>query len=879
MEGRKPNVIKFPIRCSSSISIIPYNPLPVPLQDTMALRSLAPNSTEAFTGEVCLKFPPKIVSPGLPALFLDKRRKSNFMDYSAPRLQLQVILFYVLTQATHILLKNLGLPLFVFQILAGMIFRVSDLGDYRYLINRSEDSVAVLGAIGGIGFLFFLFLSGVKMDVSLMFKSGMKAVYFGFLTALVPLLACLIMDNAYYPDDDFFNTNKFFLAVSYAGTSFPVIHNLLSELNILNSELGRLGLSAALIGDMVTLVLTICSLWMKAQGEVGTKRVLQDVGWAILFLVIVVFALRLGIKWMVKHIPKTSQKKDICFYLVILAFLLSPRITQLFHLHPKSGPFILGLVVPDGPPLGSTLVEKLDPIISGLFLPIFATTCGLRVDLASFKKDSKFQINQPIAAVVTLVVKFGVSLALAMFCKMPMRDSLVLAFVMISKGIVEIGYYSSMYDSMVISKPLYAFMIIMNIFIATIVSILVKWLYDPSRKYLCFHKKTIMNSKPNQELRVLGCVHVPGNVNSIINLLNACCPTRESSIALDVLHLVKLSGRATPLFIAHHKQKIMTSDDLYSENVVMAFEQFERDHPEVMSLNVFTAISPPHLMYEDICNLAIDHSTSFIVLPFHQRWYIDRSIESEDQTIRRLNCDILKMAPCSVGILVEGRRKLSSSTFRDTSSSESYSSYNTVVIFVGGKDDREALALAKRISQDKSVSLTVIHLKAKNSIGTILDENDRALDDEMLSGIKGSVNITYLEEQVSDGPETSDFLRSIVEKYQLFIVGRRYKYEDPQTSGLGNWCEFEEIASSKLSGSLSTNKQNKSLIASVERYKSLTLLNLGGLSLELSPELELSSEVSSWIGAGEGGGVMFCGRSTTCDGVTSCSSTKYGKKS
>ncbi|KAL4362088.1 hypothetical protein GQ457_04G000260 [Hibiscus cannabinus] len=757
----------------------------------MALRSLAPNSTEEFTGEVCLKFPPKIVSPGLPALLLDKRRKGNFMDYSAPRLQFQMFIFYVLTQATHILLKNLGLPLFVSQILAGMIVRASNLGDYTYVINRSEDSIAVLGAIGGIGFLFFLFLSGVKMDVSLMFKSGMKAVYFGLLTVLVPLLACLIMNEVYYPGDDFFNTNKFFLAVSYAGTSFPVIHNLLSELNILNSELGRLGLSAALIGDMVTLVLTICSLWMKAHGEVGTKRVLQDVGWAILFLVIVVFVLRPGIKWMVKHIPETSQKKDICFYLVILALMVSPRITQLFHLHPKFGPFILGLVVPDGPPLGSALVEKLDPIISGLFLPIFATTCGLRVDLASFKKGSKFQINQSIESVVTLVVKFGVSLALAMFCKMPMRDSLVLAFVMISKGIVEIGYYSSMYDSMVISKPLYAFMIIMNIFIATIVAILVKWLYDPSRKYLCFHKKTIMNSKPNQELRVLGCVHVPGNVNSIINLLNACCPTRESSIALDVLHLVKLSGRATPLFIAHHKQKITTSDDLYSENVVMAFEQFERDHPEVVSLNIFTAISPPHLMYEDICNLAIEHSTSFIILPFHRRWYIDWSIESEDQTIRSLNCDILKMAPCSVGILVEGRRKLPCSTFRDTSSSESYSSYNIVVIFVGGKDDREALALAKRISQDESVSLTVIHLKAKNSIGTILGENDRVLDDEMLSGIKGSVR--YLEEQVSDGPETSDFLRSIVEDYQLFIVGRRYKCEDPQTLGLGNWCEFEEI--------------------------------------------------------------------------------------
>ncbi|KAK8492614.1 hypothetical protein V6N11_030836 [Hibiscus sabdariffa] len=784
----------------------------------MALRNLAPNSTTWYTGEVCLKFPPKTVSPGLPALLLDKRRKNDIMDYSAPRLQLQTVLFYVLTQATHILLKNLGLPLFVSQILvspclpsidnnffsasnarvcryfflmqAGLILRLLNFGDNRYLFNCSDDSIMVLGAIGGLGFLFFLFLSGVKMDVSLTFKSGTKAVYIGFFTVLVPLLACLITNKVFYPEDNFFNTNKFFLAVSYAGTSFPVIHNLLSELKILNSKLGRLGLSAALIGDMVTLVLTICSLWMKAQGEVGTKRVLQDIGWAILFLVIVVFVLRPGIKWMVKHIPETSQKKDICFYLVILAFMLSPLITKQFHLHAKFGPFILGLVVPDGPPLGSALVEKLDPIISGFFLPIFATTCGLRVDPKSFKKDNTFRINQSIGPVVTLVVKFGVSLALALFCKMPMRDSLALAFVMISKGIVEIGYYSNMFDSMVISKPLYAFMIYMSILIATIVPILVKWLYDPSRKYLCFNKRTIMNSKPNQELQVLGCVHVPGNVNSIINLLNVCCPTRESSLALDVLHLVKLSGRATPLFIAHQKHELMTSDDLYSENVIIAFEQFQRHNPKVVSLNVFTAVSPPNLMYEDICSLAIDHSTCFILLPFHRRWYMDGSIESEDQTIRSLNRNILEMAPCSVGILVEGRRKLSCSTFRDTSSSQSHSSYNIAMIFMGGKDDWEALALAKRISQDKSVSLTIIHLKAKNNIGTILGENDRALDDEMLSGIKG---ITYLEEQVSDGPETLDFLRSIMKDYQLFIVGRRFKCEDPQTSGLKQWCEFEEI--------------------------------------------------------------------------------------
>ncbi|KAK8605382.1 hypothetical protein V6N13_102164 [Hibiscus sabdariffa] len=287
---------------------------------------------------------------------------------------------------------------------------------------------------------------------------------------------------------------------------------------------------------------------------------------------------------------------------------------------------------------------------------------------------------------------------------MPMRDSLALAFVMISKDIVEIGYYSSMSDSMVISKPLYAFMIYMSTLIATIVPILVKWLCDPSRKYLCFHKRTIMNSKLNQELRVLDCVHVPSNVNSIINLLDVCCPTRESSLALDVLHPVKLNGRATPLFVDHQKQELTTSDDSYYENIVIAFKQFERHNAKVVSLNVFTAVSPPNLMYGDICNLAIEHSTSYILLPFHRRWYINGSIESEDQIIRSLNCNILEMAPCSVGILVEGRCKVSCSTFRDTSSSQSYSYYNIVVIFMGGKDDRDALELAKHISQDEALA-------------------------------------------------------------------------------------------------------------------------------------------------------------------------------
>ncbi|KAK6273054.1 hypothetical protein POUND7_010137 [Theobroma cacao] len=137
------------------------------------------------------------------------------------------------------------------------------------------------------------------------------------------------------------------------------------------------------------------------------------------------------------------------------------------------------------------------------------------------------------------------------------------------------------------------------------------------------------------------------------------------------------------------------------------------------------------------CNLAPDKLTSFMLLPFHRRWYINRSIESEDQAIGSLNCSILERAPCSIGILVEGRRHLKCSNSRDTSSSES-SSYSISVVFLGGKDDREAVVLGKRISQDQRVSLTVIHLKPTNRLGAILADSDRMLDDEMLRGVKES---------------------------------------------------------------------------------------------------------------------------------------------
>ncbi|KAK8628970.1 hypothetical protein V6N13_077829 [Hibiscus sabdariffa] len=45
--------------------------------------------------------------------------------------------------------------------------------------------------------------------------------------------------------------------------------------------------------------------------------------------------------------------------------------------------------------------------------------------------------------------------------------------------------------------------------------------------------------------------------------------------------------------------------------------KYEENNRGLVTVNAFTAISPPKLMHEDVCTMALNKQTSFILLPFH----------------------------------------------------------------------------------------------------------------------------------------------------------------------------------------------------------------------------------------------------------------------
>ncbi|KAL5824614.1 hypothetical protein ACOSQ3_020677 [Xanthoceras sorbifolium] len=748
--------------------------------------------------QICITLPPKVQSPGLGRLLMhdenaDPSSTTSGYDwynkYALPRLETHIALIFAVTQIVHFFLKRLGLPLFTSQLIAGMILSKA--------VPWTDEGVQIIGTLGIFGYGLFLFLSGVKMDPSMVSRVNKRSWYIGLLSMLVPLLSMLPIMLHEFDEKDKENhevdpkLKTLFLLPYYALTSLPVINVLLSELKILNSELGRIALSSAVIGDHVSMFLMIMGNVLRVWTQIVNHKVaLGDLGSVIAFLVVVAFVLRPAMLAVVKRTPEGKPVYQSCIYALMLLFLGCLCVTRWFDQFLLLAPYILGLAVPHGPPLGSALVEKFEGMVENLFMPLFVTSCALRLTTMTIDFNNKMTWVNASIGIVALLVKFVVSLIPPLYNKMPKRDAAALALIMSSKGIVDMAIFAFLSDSGVIEQGHFTFMFWVIICVANIVPILVKCLYDPSRKYAGYNKRNLMDLRRNAELPIVAVIHVPDNVNSVINLLEATCPTKDSPMIVNIIHLIKLSGLATPIFISHQKRLRTTTSDCYSENVIVAFNKFIGNNWGAVSVNTFTAVSPPSIMHEDICSLALDKLASLIILPFHRRWYIDGSVESDDELIRALNFRVLERAPCSVGILID---RVNLRRVMPVDGLSEKPSYRVAMIFLGGNDDREALTFARRMAQESTVILTVAHFSnAENNRGTGEDW-DHMLDAIMLREVKTNGYINYVEKEVADGPETATIIHNMVNEYDMIIVGRRNNEESQQTTGLKEWSECPEL--------------------------------------------------------------------------------------
>ncbi|CAN0914394.1 Cation/H(+) antiporter 15 [Linum grandiflorum] len=736
----------------------------------------------------------------------------NPLDYSLPLFILQLTLVVVTTRLLVIVLKPFRQPRVISEILGGLILGPSVLGRINEFGNTIFPlrSVMVLETMANVGLLYFLFLVGLEMDISVIKRTGKKATAIAITGMILPFLTGFAFSFLLRNDEHrTMNQATFilFLGVALSVTAFPVLARILAELKLINTELGRIAMSSALINDICAWILLALAIAI-AEDENASLASLWVIASSVLFVLVCFFIIRPGIDWMIKRTPEGESFNEFYICLILTGVMISGFITDAIGTHSVFGAFVFGLVIPNGP-LGITLMEKLEDFVSGLLLPLFFAMSGLKTNFAAISGGTTW-VFLMIVIFLGCVGKIAGTLMVTMFYQMPVREGVTLGLLMNTKGLVEMIVLNVGKDQKVLDDESFAMMVIVALVMTATITPIVTIVYRPARKFIPYKRRTIQLSRPASELRVLVCVHTPRNVPTIINILEASYPSKKSPLCVYVLHLVELTGRSSAMLIVHNTRKsgqpAANRTQAHSDHIINAFENYEQQ-ANCVSVQPLTAISPYPTMHEDICNLAEDKRVAIVIIPFHKQQTVDGGMEATNPAFRLVNQNVLSHAPCSIGILVD--RGLSGAGSRMAAATNQIS-HNIAVLFFGGPDDREALSYAWRMSEHPGMFVTVMRFIAGEDVVRsgqsdptaemntgfeyrVRNYQDEEIIREFRFATANDESVSYTEIVANNGEETVAAVRSMDSGHDLFIVGRGQGTISPLTAGLTDWSECPEL--------------------------------------------------------------------------------------
>ena len=204
-----------------------------------------------------------------------------------------------------------------------------------------QTSIPHLVLTSSIGITLYLFLIGLEVDVRLMRRNGKSAALVSTLGLVVPLgLGAAIAVPLYHTFiSDTVSLGYFilFVAVAVGITAFPVLCRILTELKLLDTNVGLIVLAAGVGNDVigwVLLALTV-ALVNASGGLTALYVLLVGVGYVLFML----FPVRLAFRFLLKKSGSlaTGQPTTLVMTVTLLMVFISAFLTDIIGIHPIFG--------------------------------------------------------------------------------------------------------------------------------------------------------------------------------------------------------------------------------------------------------------------------------------------------------------------------------------------------------------------------------------------------------------------------------------------------------------------------------------------------------------------------------------------------------------
>lgn len=293
----------------------------------------------------------------------------DVMDTQQILIQLAIII--VFAKFFGLIARKLKAPQVVGEIIAGLILGPS----FLKLMSESD----FLAGMAEIGVIMLMFSAGLETDIKQLKRTGFKATVIACAGVFVPLVSGTVLFMCFYGfsapgTEDFLKA--VYIGTILTATSVSITVQALKELGKLSDEIGTTILSAAIIDDVIgILVLTMVISFKDPSNSIGMVVVKT----ALFFILSAVVGY--GIYRVLKIVDKKHpHTRRIPIIGLALAFTLSYLAEETFGVADITGAYVAGIILSSLDD-SKYIDRKMDVNSYMLFGPVFFASIGLQTNI------------------------------------------------------------------------------------------------------------------------------------------------------------------------------------------------------------------------------------------------------------------------------------------------------------------------------------------------------------------------------------------------------------------------------------------------------------------------------------------------------------------
>ena len=367
-----------------------------------------------------------------------------------------------------IVAKKFKAPGVVGEIIAGLILGPA-------LLNIVEPG-EFINQMAEIGVILIMFSAGLETNLKELKKSGLIALAIACIGVAVPLIGGTVMYMCIHgfsaPGTEEF-LRALFIGSIMTATSVGITVETLREMGYLNGRVGQTILSAAIIDDVIGIIVLTFVLGMK---DPDSDTVLV-IGKTVLFLIISLVGGYVIYRIMKVVDARYPHTRRIPIIGLGICFLMAYAAEKYFGIADITGAYVAGIIlcnIRDA----SYIDRKVSVNSYMIFAPVFFVAIGLKTDFS--KVDSGMLLFSAAFVVVAMLSKVVGCGLTAKICRFKWMDCLKIGVGMMTRGEVALIITNKGLNLGIIDSSYFTAVILLIIISSISVPIILKILYTKS---------------------------------------------------------------------------------------------------------------------------------------------------------------------------------------------------------------------------------------------------------------------------------------------------------------------------------------------------------------------------------------------------------------